>query len=121
MQIIPDTGERYGIVGDRARTAVQKLLDPATNLRIGTRHLRGLLALFPDNLELALAAYNAGEQAVERYQRAVPPFPETRAYVKLVQQFYANYRPPPAPPASRPARMVIPGQRGPARVAPGVP
>lgn len=112
MQIIPETGERYGIVGDRRRTAVQKLLDPATNVRIGVRHLHGLLELFAQDLDLALAAYNAGEQAVERYQRTVPPFPETRAYVKLVQQFYAIYRPPPVAPAPRPARIVIPGQRG---------
>jgi Transglycosylase SLT domain len=116
MQIIPDTGERYGIVGDRRRTAEQKLLDPATNLRIGTRHLRELLWLFAENIELALAAYNAGEQAVERYERTIPPFPETREYVKLVQQFYSIYRPPPAPPASKPMHIVIPGQRN----APGV-
>ena len=116
MQIIPDTGERYGIVGDRRRTAEQKLLDPETNLRIGTRHLRALLALFAENIELALAAYNAGEQAVERYERTIPPFPETREYVKLVQQFYAIYRPPPAPLPPKAARIVIPGQRS----APGV-
>jgi soluble lytic murein transglycosylase-like protein len=116
MQIIPDTGERYGIVGDRKRTVVQKLLDPATNLRIGTRHLRELLGLFAQDLELALAAYNAGEQAVERYARTIPPFPETRQYVKLVQKFYAVYRPPPEPPKPRPTRIVIPGQRN----APGV-
>jgi soluble lytic murein transglycosylase-like protein len=116
MQIIPDTGERYGIVGDRKRTAEQKLLDPATNLRIGTRHLRELLGLFAENLELALAAYNAGEQAVEQYARTVPPFAETREYVKLVQQFYAIYRPPPAPATPKAMRIVIPGQRN----APGV-
>ena len=116
MQIIPDTGERYGIVGDRRRTAEQKLLDPATNLRIGTRHLRDLLGLFAENLELALAAYNAGEQAVERYERTIPPFPETREYVKLVQQFYAIYRPPPAAPTPKPIRIVILGQRD----APGI-
>lgn len=116
MQIIPDTGERYGIVGDRQRTAIQKLLDPATNLRIGTRHLRALLGLFADDVELALAAYNAGEHAVERYARTIPPFPETRQYVKLVQKFYTVYRPPPPAPAKRATRIVIPGQRN----APGV-
>jgi hypothetical protein len=116
MQIIPDTGERYGIVGDRKRTAIQKLLDPATNLRIGTRHLRELLGLFAQDLELALAAYNAGEQAVERYARTIPPFPETRQYVKLVQKFYAVYRPPSAAPPPKATRIVIPGQRS----APGV-
>jgi hypothetical protein len=116
MQIIPDTGERYGIVSDRKRTVVQKLLDPATNLQIGTRHLRALLGQFAQDLELALAAYNAGEQTVERYARTIPPFAETRQYVKLVQKFYAVYRPPPAVPPPKTTRIVIPGQR----TAPGV-
>jgi Transglycosylase SLT domain len=116
MQIIPDTGERYGIVSDRKRTVVQKLLDPATNLQIGTRHLRALLGQFAQDLELALAAYNAGEQTVERYARTIPPFAETRQYVKLVQKFYAVYRPPPAAPPPKTTRIVIPGQR----TAPGI-
>lgn len=107
MQVIPDTGERYGITGDRKRTLQQKLLDPATNLEVGTRYLRDLLALFSDNVELALAAYNAGESTVQRYDNQVPPFPETQEFVKLVQQFYALYRPPPPPPATKPARITI--------------
>lgn len=115
MQIIPDTAARYGIVGDRKGSAVKKLLDPATNLRVGTRHLRGLLLRFADDLDLVLAAYNAGEGAVERYARTIPPFPETRTYVKLVQKFYGSYRPEPAAPApaSKVKRIVIPGQRNP--------
>jgi soluble lytic murein transglycosylase-like protein len=107
MQVTPDTGARYGIVADRARSAEQKLLDPAINLSIGTRYLRDLLALFANDLGLALAAYNAGEQTVTHYKQSIPPFPETQEYVKLVRQFYALYRPPPpAPPA--PARVMIP-------------
>lgn len=115
MQIIPDTGARYGIVGDRKRSAVQKLLDPATNLRIGARHLRALLEMFTDNLDLVLAAYNAGEGAVARYARTIPPYPETQMYVKLVQRFYATYKPEPEVPAPAPKvkRIVIPGQRNP--------
>lgn len=107
MQITSDTAVRYGVVSDKSRTAQQKLLDPAINLSVGTRYLRDLLALFANDLSLALAAYNAGEQAVFRYKQSIPPFPETQEYVKLVRQFYALYRPP--PPA--PTRLLIPRRR----------
>jgi soluble lytic murein transglycosylase-like protein len=93
MQVIPETAERYGIVGDPRRSAAQKLLDPATNLQVGIRHLSNLLAMFPSNLELALAAYNAGEGAVVKYAMRIPPFPETQEYVRLVKQFYAGFLP----------------------------
>jgi soluble lytic murein transglycosylase-like protein len=109
MQLTADTGARYGVVADKFRSAEQKLLDPAINLSVGTRYLRDLMALFTGDLGLALAAYNAGEQAVRRYRQSIPPFPETQEYVKLVQQFYALYRPPPGPPA--PARLMIPRRR----------
>ncbi|MEP7083384.1 MAG: lytic transglycosylase domain-containing protein [Betaproteobacteria bacterium] len=115
MQIIPDTGERYGVVGDRKKSTGQKLTDPATNLRVGTRYLRDLLGMFAQNVELALAAYNAGENAVTRYKNTVPPYRETQDYVKRVQQFYASFRPKPAAVKSAPGpqqvRFVIPGQR----------
>ncbi len=106
MQVIPDTALRYGVTGDARRTVAQKLRDPAINVSIGTRYLRDLLALFADDLTLALAAYNAGEGAVQRFDNRVPPFPETQAFVKLVDQFYALYKPPPAPQA--PARITVP-------------
>ena len=108
MQVMPDTGARYGVAGDRKRTLEQKLLDPDINVRIGTMYLRDLLALFADDLELALAAYNAGEQAVVHYANRIPPYPETREYVKLVQQFYELYRPPPA--SAKPARIRVPSR-----------
>ncbi len=109
MQIIPETGERYGVVGDGKGSVEQKLRDPAINLSVGTRYLRDLLARFADDLELALAAYNAGERTVMRYDNTIPPFAETREYVKLVQQFHSFYRPPaPAPPKQ--VRIVIPGK-----------
>ncbi len=107
MQLTADTAARYGVVADRSRSAEQKLLDPSINLSVGTRHLRDLLALFANDIGLALAAYNAGEQAVHRYKQTIPPFPETQEYVKLVRQFYALYRPP--PPA--PVRLMIPRRR----------
>ena len=121
MQVIPDTGERYGVVGDKKASTSQKLSDPATNLRVGTRYLRDLLGMFAQNIELALAAYNAGEGAVTRYKNKVPPYPETREYVKKVQKLYADFRPRPVPVAApvaaaataalKQVRFVVPGQR----------
>ena len=111
MQVIPDTAARYGVTEDGKRTIEQKLFDPATNISIGTRYLRDLLRMFEDDLELALAAYNAGEATVQRYDRQIPPYPETQEYVKLVTQLYALYRPP--PPASPAAsRVTIPKKPG---------
>jgi soluble lytic murein transglycosylase-like protein len=114
MQVIPATGERYGLTPDRKRSVEQKLLDPATNVRVGTRYLADLLKLFDNDLALALAGYNAGEGAVLRHERRVPPYPETRAYVTLVQQFRDWYAPPlPPKAAQRPDRVVVPRRRGP--------
>lgn len=111
MQVIPETAARYGLTDDSKRTAVQKLLDPATNLRIGTRYLRDLLVLFADDVSLALAAYNAGEQAVLRYNKQIPPYPETRDYVKVVRQLHALYQPPPPPSPPKPSRITIPRRK----------
>ena len=105
MQVIPETAERYGLTSDTRRSIAQKLLDPATNVRIGTRYLRDLLARFANDVPLALAAYNAGEGAVERYDNRIPPFAETRDYVRLVQQLHAVYRPLPAA-AGLPVRLL---------------
>ena len=101
MQVVPDTGERYGLTADPQRSIAQKLLDPATNVRIGTRYLRDLLARFASDVSLALAAYNAGEGSVALHDNAIPPFAETRDFVKLVQQVYTLYRPVPTVPARR--------------------
>jgi soluble lytic murein transglycosylase-like protein len=113
MQVIPATAERYGLAADRRSSIEQKLKDPATNVRIGTRYLSDLIERFGQDLRLALAAYNAGEGAVERYDRTIPPFPETQQYVVLVEQFRALYTPPPPPPPlQRPDRVTIPRLRG---------
>ena len=96
MQVLPQTGERYGLADDARRSIAEKLADPATNLRIGTRYLRDLLARFANDLSLALAAYNAGEGSVATHANQVPPFTETREYVRLVRMIYALYRPEPA-------------------------
>jgi soluble lytic murein transglycosylase-like protein len=74
MQLMPDTARRY---------AVENPFDPAANVEAGTRHLKSLLDRFP--LNIALAAYNAGEAAVERFH-GVPPYPETRAYVGRIMK-----------------------------------
>jgi soluble lytic murein transglycosylase-like protein len=79
MQLLPATARRYG---------VQDIYDPEQNIRAGTRYLSDLLTRFDSNLELALAAYNAGEEAVERYGRHIPPYAETLAYVPSVMRVY---------------------------------
>jgi soluble lytic murein transglycosylase-like protein len=113
MQVLPDTGARYGLIDDRRSTVVQKLLDPATNVRIGARYLHDLLELFDHDLSLALAAYNAGEEAVRQAGNRVPPFAETRDYVALVRQFQALYQPQQVAPAPLPRpRLDLPGRKG---------
>jgi soluble lytic murein transglycosylase-like protein len=111
MQVIPQTAMRYGVAPDDKRSVEQKLLDPRINVGIGTRYLRDLLAMFGGDVSLALAAYNAGEQAVEHYERRIPPYPETQEFVKLVQQFYAIYLPPKPVVAKPPMRIMVPSTR----------
>lgn len=74
MQLMPSTAATLG---------VRDLFDPRENIEAGVRHLRGLMIRFDANLPLVLAAYNAGEQAVIAY-RGVPPYRETREYVRQV-------------------------------------
>jgi soluble lytic murein transglycosylase-like protein len=78
MQLMPGTASILG---------VRNSFDPRQNIDGGVRHLRGLLDRFPDNLALAIAAYNAGEKAVTTH-RGIPPYPETRDYVSKVLRFY---------------------------------
>jgi soluble lytic murein transglycosylase-like protein len=79
MQLMPATAERYG---------VDNRTDPAQNLRGGSEYLRDLLQMFDNDLQLALAAYNAGENAVIRYGNKIPPYAETQGYVRKVIKFY---------------------------------
>ncbi|MBP0632533.1 MULTISPECIES: lytic transglycosylase domain-containing protein [unclassified Cupriavidus] len=104
MQVIPDTGARFGVSADQRRTVEQKLADPRTNITAGVRYLRWLMQLFPNNLELVLAAYNAGEGAVQRYNNRIPPYPETQQYVSTVLQFYRFYQPSQSARGARPMR-----------------
>lgn len=80
MQLMPDTARRYG-VNDRS--------DPNQNIDGGTHYLRDLIRMFSSNLELAVAAYNAGENAVIRHNYSIPPYRETQNYVR---QVLARYR-----------------------------
>ncbi|MCU0763469.1 MAG: transglycosylase SLT domain-containing protein, partial [Hydrogenophaga sp.] len=78
MQLIPETAARF---------QVRKPFDPEQNIRGGLAYLRWLLAYFEGNVTLAVAAYNAGEGTVDRY-RGVPPYPETRGYVRRIQEVF---------------------------------
>jgi soluble lytic murein transglycosylase-like protein len=75
MQLMPGTARRFGVADAR---------DPAQNIHGGTNYLRVLLDLFNGDLRLALAAYNAGEGAVLKHKRRIPPYQETQQYVQLV-------------------------------------
>jgi soluble lytic murein transglycosylase-like protein len=79
MQLLPETARRYG---------VSNAFDPQQNILAGTRYLRDLIARYGNNLELVLAAYNAGTDAVERYGKHIPPYSETRQYVPAVLSIY---------------------------------
>lgn len=94
MQILPATAGRWGVAQDARRSVAQKLADPAINVSTGTRYLRHLLDLFEGRMDLALAAYNAGEGAVQRAGNQIPPFKETQNYVKTVLGLYAQLKPP---------------------------
>src|SRR5688572_26910290 len=80
MQLMPGTASMLG---------VRNSFDPRDNIDGGVRHLRSLIDRFPDNLPMALAAYNAGERAVVQH-RGIPPYPETQDYVTKVLSLYGG-------------------------------
>jgi soluble lytic murein transglycosylase-like protein len=82
MQVLPATAERFGI---------SEPGDPTANVAAGTRYLRRLLDQFDQRLDLALAAYNAGEGAVVRHGNRIPPYRETRDYVPSVMEKYREW------------------------------
>jgi len=81
MQLMPSTAKQY---------KVNDILDPKQNIYAGTAHLRYLLVRY-QNVPLALAAYNAGEGAVKKYN-GIPPFPETENYVRSVLTWYDQFK-----------------------------
>jgi len=89
MQLIPDTAKRFGCDDPN---------DPAKNIAAGAKYLSWLLKRFSGNVELALAGYNAGEGAVDKYD-GVPPYNETQNYVKIISKRYGKTYHPVLPPA----------------------
>ncbi len=82
MQLMPTTAKRFGYT---------KRDSTKQNVMAGSRYLRELLGQFNGNLELALAAYNAGPGAVIKYQNRIPPYKETKQYVPKVLKYYRRY------------------------------
>jgi soluble lytic murein transglycosylase-like protein len=82
MQLMPETAEMYSI-------ELKDLSDPEKNIRAGVQHLKMLYEVYNGNLELTIAAYNAGQGAVQKYG-GVPPFVETQAYVKKVLEIRSD-------------------------------
>lgn len=83
MQLMPETAKRFG---------VQNIHDPTENIHGGVKYLRELLTMFNGNRELAVAAYNAGENAVIRAGNRVPPYAETMHYVPKVLGLYRKFQ-----------------------------
>lgn len=82
MQLMPATAEKYG---------VNDLYNPTQNITAGIKHLKYLLTLYPDNIKHAIAAYNAGENAVNKYN-GIPPYRETQGYVKKVMMHFKRFQ-----------------------------
>ena len=81
MQLMPGTAARYGVTNP---------YDVAQNIKGGTRYLKDLLQMFNGRVDLALAGYNAGEGAVMKYGNTIPPYDETRNYVRLILKRYGK-------------------------------
>ncbi len=101
MQLMPATGKELG-QKLHGRLSITRIDDPVTNIELGTYHLRHMIRLFGNNVQLAVASYNAGQGNVLRWRRAAPskpmdeflesiPFPETRNYVKRVTLLRSSY------------------------------
>ncbi len=83
MQLMPETAAQYG---------VRNVFDAAQNIEGGTKYLKDLIRLYGGETKLVLAAYNAGQEAVRKYGRRIPPYPETRAYIARVMARYPKER-----------------------------
>lgn len=83
MQLMPQTQKTYSVTNPN---------DPKQNINAGSKYLKHLLDKYNDNLKLALAAYNAGETAVAKYGNAVPPYNETKNYIKRVNILMKRYK-----------------------------
>ena len=122
MQLMPPTARQYGVVADKAgrkdrqgkplpaRSVEEKLTDPQINIHAGARYLAYLIKLFQGELELAVAAYNAGEGAVQRAGNRIPKYKETQGYVKTVMGLYSAFKPEQATLAARSDARATPAQ-----------
>lgn len=90
MQVMPATAQRYGVAARGTQEVRQAVMEPKLNAHIGSKYLADLLRIFDGNKELALAAYNAGEGAVLKHGRRIPPYPETQQYVERVLSIYRS-------------------------------
>jgi len=99
MQVMPETAKRYGIA-DSTRSV-------EANLSAGTRYLRDLMSMFGGRLDLVLAAYNAGENAVVRHGERIPPYRETQRYVPAVLEKYREWQEPPPSTEPQPPQRVV--------------
>ena len=79
MQLMPETAKRFGVTNRQ---------DPKQNINAGVKYFNELMEMFNDNVYLALAAYNAGENAVIKYGNTIPPYKETQNYVRKVVKHY---------------------------------
>ncbi|HEX8177518.1 MAG TPA: lytic transglycosylase domain-containing protein [Pyrinomonadaceae bacterium] len=109
MQLMPGTAARFGVTN---------IFDPRQNIEGGTRYLRFLLNAFDGDIALTLAGYNAGEGAVLKYGRRVPPYRETQEYVRRITQRYALMR---DPETARTARTATPSEVAAVQSQPSVP
>ncbi len=103
MQLMPETALRYG-VKDPAKSV-------SDNLKAGTLYLKDLMRLFNNQLELVLAAYNAGENAVLKHGGRIPPYRETQRYVPAVLSKYRELQETPQPAVAAPRFAYLPGTR----------
>lgn len=92
MQLMPGTAARFGVTNPN---------DPSQSIRAGTQYLSQLLGMFSGRVELALAAYNAGEGAVMKYGNRIPPYKETQNYVRLIGGQYSRSATPTVTPAKK--------------------
>jgi len=88
MQIMPATAAQYGVRSEPGVSVTQKLKAPEVNIQVGTRLLADLFRLYPDRIDLVLAAYNAGQGAVSRAGHQIPNYRETQHYVRKVLAVY---------------------------------
>ena len=106
MQLMPETARRFGVAD---------AFDPVENIQGGTRYLKYLLELYKGDYNLALAAYNAGEGAVQKYG-TVPPYPETINYLVQIGRQMQKSVPPPPQAAKAPVATVEQPPAGPAHI-----